>query len=347
MAAALTIYGELSDATQEALSDLTRLCRSLGDGYLSLLEQAFAPAPPMASQERLRSKLWEMRRLLRTAIGPGLDKELALILNSLEEHSGELERAVVVWVDLIEALAQATERAYGSAPGRGSLKAADVRAAIRFLVKSERFWLPGVPTFMKPVVADVIADWTIDVVVLMANRYGLWTDVRPEPVSLRIRLVLWLRGRRRLLRPLWLPIAFLFTRIWALLERSPPPSPAVREALKAVEREGLLGNERWVLDTLGELFAWIGNHRPQVVASFELVFAAVQEAESYLTLSGPEKKAYARELVMAVLSELGWEQRTGLLFALVDSLAGTAIEASVHLFNKRGVFEHDSAVAPA
>ena len=91
------------------------------------------------------------------------------------------------------------------------------------------------------------------------------------------------------------------------------------------------------------LFVWIGTHRDQLVAALELVFAAVQEAESYLTMTGPEKKAFAHDLVLAVLDEIGFEERAGLMLAIVNSMISGAIEASVAIFNKRGAFDHRSA----
>jgi hypothetical protein len=154
-----------------------------------------------------------------------------------------------------------------------------------------------------------------------------------------------MRRLTRLLRPLWLPAAWLISRFWVWLERRPVPSPAVRQALAAAEREGLTGHDAWMFPTLARLARWLGGHRAQVVASFELVFAAVQEAETYFSLTGPEKKAYARELVYAVLDELGWEERTGLLFAVANSLIGSSIDATVFLFHKRGVFERRSSDA--
>src|ERR1041385_4569685 len=45
-------------------------------------------------------------------------------------------------------------------------------------------------------------------------------------------------------------------------------------------------------------------------------------------------------VVLAALDELGFTQRTGLLFAILDSTIHTSIEGSVHLFNKRGLFSH-------
>jgi homoaconitase/3-isopropylmalate dehydratase large subunit len=72
----------------------------------------------------------------------------------------------------------------------------------------------------------------------------------------------------------------------------------------------------------------------------EVTSAAVQQAEVYVSLTGAQKKAYARDLVLAALEELGFEQGTGLLFSIIDSTIQSSIEMSVNLFNKRGVFSN-------
>jgi len=91
---------------------------------------------------------------------------------------------------------------------------------------------------------------------------------------------------------------------------------------------------------VGRVLEWISAHRAQLLAAFELAIVAVEEAEAYIQLSGPDKKAYAEKLILAVLDDLGFQERTGLLFALVNSLISSSIEATVSLFNKRGVFSH-------
>jgi hypothetical protein len=80
-----------------------------------------------------------------------------------------------------------------------------------------------------------------------------------------------------------------------------------------------------------------------LIATLEIVFEAVQKAEGRFDLSGPDKKLYARDRVLATLDELGFTERDGLIFAAINSLLDGMIEVAVHLFNKRGIFRHAKA----
>jgi hypothetical protein len=195
-----------------------------------------------------------------------------------------------------------------------------------------------VPEYLRPFIVDMVVDWCVDAVVLITNQYGLWEEPQPRQNSFRAIIALAWKWVRTLCKPGWLVISWVFSRLWSLLQPRITLSPAVLAAVKAVEREGLVAKPGDALTGIIGLLEWVGSHRAQLIAMFELAFAAVQEAESYLSLSGPEKKAYARSLVLAVLDELGFNQRVGLLYALISSLLDGAIEASVHLFNKHGVF---------
>lgn len=289
-------------------------------------------------RSRLRAQVWEIRRLLREALGGGLGPELGLALNELVARRGELERLFVVWVDLVEVLVQTEERRFGSAPGKGRLKAEEVRSVVHFLMNEQTLQLPRIPSYMQALVLDVLADWSVDAVVLVANRYGLWTsDAAPPRRG-------WEIGRRigralgRLFRPLLEAGVRLAMAIRRLSHRRAALRPEVRAALEAIRRESLLERRTDFAGAAVRLFVWMGRHREQLLAGFDLVFAAVQEAEYHASLSGAEKRAYARDLVLAVLDELGFTERVGLLFATVDSLISGAIESGVHLFHKRGVF---------
>lgn len=342
-------YPDFRSASTDALGEVDRLCRTFSDATLALLGRRADPEPdpdsdpdPPISAEHLRGTIWELRRLLRIAMADGADKELVAFLNVLGESREEIERAVVVWIDLIESLAQGAERSYGAKSGRGKLKAAEVREVLRRLVLASRFRIPRLPDFLQPVVVDIAADWLIDAVVLVVNRYGMWEDVEPTPASFRARLILALRQLARFTRVVWIPFAWLFSRLWTAGRMHTPLPPEVRLALEAVEREGLLRNQARLLGGVADFVEWAGAHRKQVVASLELVFAAVHEAERYLELSGPEKKAYARDLVIAVLQDIGWRRGAELLGAGIEAMVGGAIEAAVRLFHKRNVFTHRS-----
>jgi hypothetical protein len=246
----------------------------------------------------------------------------------------------VVWIDLIEVLVQTKEQQYGPSRGLGATKKAEVKEVVWYLLRGQHFEIPQVPEFLVPVVIEIAADWVIDAVVLMANRYGLWTEREPSGGPLESMFSALRRWLSSVFRPVSLGLAWIVARTWDLVRARTQLSPQVLSAVKAVEREGLIIQEKQLIIEFSNLVNWIGTHQKQLIAMVELVFAVVQEAEGYFSLTGPEKKAYATDLLLAVLDELGFTERTGLLFDLVDSMVSSGIEAAVHLFNKRGVFRH-------
>ena len=297
---------------------------------------------PSARREKLRTSFWEVRRLLRTAIGEdraSIERDLRAFFGSISNRSDEIQRAAIVWIDLIEVLVQHAEARHGAIPGRGPLKAAEVREAILYLIHDEHLALPGIPKLLEQIVIDTMVDWSVDGVVLMANRYGLWTGAtEAQPVTRP-----FFSRVRQYLRQIW-TFVFIFGAWLAakISEKRATLSPDIREYIDAVRREGLLIKGPQLFKGATDLIVWIGTHRTLLLSFLEIVFTAVQQAEGYLDLTGAEKKAYVRDLVLALLDELGFQQRVGLFFGLIESTLDSAIEASVHIFNKRGAFSHRS-----
>jgi hypothetical protein len=297
------------------------------------------------SRREFQAEIWKLRRLLHTTLGQGVGQEIVGAIGWLARNGDRVERAVVAWVDLIEALVQAEERRYGSRPGLGKFKKDDIKQVIRGLLAKEHIRIPHVAESLVPVFLDLFVDWAVDAVVLMANRHGMW-EVGGEPH--RRKRVFWAairRGLRAFFRPVWVTILGTAIRIATLFRRITPLPPELADALNAVQRDGFIVDASDLIAGAEKALVWISGHRVQLVAAFELVLAAVQEAEAYLELPGPEKKEYAQNLILAVLDELGFEERTGLMFAIVNSLIGSSIEATVRLFNKRGVFLHRGVAA--
>ncbi len=330
----------LPDTTIGIARTVSHTATECAEFSLGLLLSPFRPRRS-PQREELRAEIWEVRRLMRTAMAEGLDKDLATALNFLAKHDKAIQRAIVVWIDLVEVLIQNAERRYGATPGMGPMKAAEVKEVVRYFMRNRRLNIPDIPQFLQPVIVDLVVDWSVDVVVLMANRYGLWVEKGSltKSQTLFARFSLFLRRR---IRRLFLFFVWLFERIRKALQRPVVIPPEVKAAIDAVEREGLIISEGRLFHGVADLLTWVSTRRKTLLVLVEVVSAAVHEAEGYLSLSGPEKKAYARDLVLAVLDELGFEQRTGLLFAIMDSTISSAIEGSVHLFNKRGLFAHRS-----
>jgi len=115
-------------------------------------------------------------------------------------------------------------------------------------------------------------------------------------------------------------------------------SPEPQGAIEAVEKEGMIAQPGDVIRQVMDLIVFVGEHAKQVKAGFQVILTAVQEAERFRSLSGPEKKEYATNLILAVLEEVGFVEFDGLLGAVIEALISSGIEAAVHLFNKHEVF---------
>jgi hypothetical protein len=198
-----------------------------------------------------------------------------------------------------------------------------------------------VPPELEPFVTEVIVQWSVDAVVEVANAYGLWTDVEPEP-----QLSAPGRWLARTFSPALRAVGNAAVWVWEHLYPPPALSPALQKAVEAVERDSLIAQQPAVITSIGAAFTWIGHHRANIVAAVQLVAAVVNEAETFANLSGPEKKAYAHDLVFAVLEEAGLRVPDGLLRAKLSAIVSAAIEALVHLFNKRNTFTHRSQALP-
>lgn len=297
----------------------------------------------------LQATVWNLRRLLREAMSGGAADDVIAALRWMVDNSERLEKAFVAWVDLVEILVQNAEERYGTAPGRGRLKADEVKEVLKYLLRAQRFNLPNVPDYLEPVIIDIAAELKINLVVQIVNDNGLWVasnrKARPDRFSIWT-LLRWvksiLRGIARFTRPLWEWFPRLLVRIYFALRRRMALTPEVRAAVERVERDGLVGDLREVFTLVTRVVIWVGEHGPQVVAAFRVIVAVTQEAERFTSLSGPEKKRYALELVWALLSDLGLDIEDGLLRNVLNTTAAIGIEIAVHLFHKRGVFKGPS-----
>ncbi len=328
----MSYYDEVVETTQEIVDHTSDAAESLAEVYLWLWlgPSGLFSERSRSSQERAATVV-RIRSLLREAMGGGVDREATAILERLSESRLELERAMVVWVELIEALVQHVEHCHGEK--QGSQKASEVKVVVRHLLSAERIELPNIPEFFVPIVIDIVVEWTIETVVLMANDYGLWAAA---PSSPRRRTRSIFRGWAASFYRLALRVFSWVNRHLGRGLRTEPLPTHLRDAVAAVEREGLIVSQKEMLRSALDILAWIGKHRRQVLAAARLVFESVQEAEQLRRMSGPEKKAYAYDLVLAVILDMGYEKSTGLVFGVIDSLINGGIEASVTVFNKRG-----------
>lgn len=289
------------------------------------------PLPEDPGQQRAQVEIDSFLTLLNQAMGPGMPEAVADVIRNLAEHSGEIERGIVVWVRLIEVLIQNAERTGAS----GELKKADVKSAAHYLIQENRVEFPGLPRYLQPVILDLAVDWIIDTLVAETNRYNLWTPEPPEQPSFASFVRMAAKRFKLWTRPFWDFAARILAKIYLAIRYSEPLSPEVKRAVDAVEKQGFLIDKRSLMRAGMETVIFVGQHGEQVIAIFRLAFEAVKEAETFSELSGPEKKQYAMDVILAVLGELGFPVDNGLIGAIIRSFADAAIESAVDIFSRR------------
>lgn len=259
-------------------------------------------------QRRAREAVWKLRRAYEDAV----DADAGAVVRDFFANAPsfeEMREAFVAWTNLLEVLVQETEIDYGTAPGRGRIKASQVKAvAIRVLVDQPGLRIPRVPPFLTPLLVEAVVDVAVDAVVLVLNRNSLWEPAPRGPFkggffTWVFRSLLSLG--RRFMR--WAPIVRLgdwlrrVARWWVF--QSHPVSPAVQAALDRISRTEGATLDR-VLRRKVKAVEWIADNARAVVALVDVVAVAVQEAEWFASLSGREKKEFVTEMVVEFLYEL-------------------------------------------
>jgi hypothetical protein len=282
--------------------------------------------------------LLRAERLVRQLNDKGQVDRLLALLNTLVRNQATIERTIIVWVDLIDALVHTTEGRFNGHQ-RGELKAAEVKHVLWYLLRSSRLDIPNVPRPLQPLIVDVIASWTINSVVALTNDHALWGREHDYGHQSPYEIVLWLWHRfGQVTQPIWAPLAALADRIWVAVEFRAPLSPAIQAALHAIEADSLMVTERQVVSELVRLKISIAQNSDAIIAGVQLVGIAVDQTEKFASLPGPGKQQYARELVLEVLKELGFDTSNPLLSIAVEVIVNNTIDATVRLFNDRGHF---------
>jgi len=299
-----------------------------------------APLPVNPGRKQIQIRLQHFMDLLHEVMGPGMPEMVAAVLRNLSDRSGDIRRAVVVWVRLIEVLVQSTEHRYPS--GHGALKKADVKAAAKYIFSSKEFAIPTIPAELQPVLVDVAVDWIIEIVVSATKKYELWAPAPPEPPSFSASVRMAIKRFKQLTEPFWLWMAGILARLYVALQYSEPLSPELQKALEEVRAQGLFTDMQGFLRVGVDVVVFIGKHGPQVIALSDLVFEAVREAEHFTSLSGSKKKAYATDVILTVLAELGFPVDSGLIGVIIRSFIDVGIDSAVDIFNRRDpeAFKH-------
>jgi hypothetical protein len=328
------------------LADLFIRWKQFGDADV----QDGKPDPLM---ERARESVWLLRRFYEEATKDHFAEEVLREFRFLIPSGPRAVRFFVVWIDLVETLCQEAERQYGSKKGQGEYKSQQVKAAmIHLILDNEGFDIPGIPSFLEPIVVEVFVGISIDTVVKLLNqdKTVLWHPAPPGPKPGQNFFAWIILGVIRFGK--WLmslaPVARLGATLrrwsqWATLKAN-PLAPAVRKAIERIqESDGPTISE--VLTKVKQLIDWLAKHRDNVVAMIELVSVAVQDAESLIPLSGSDKKIYAKDLVIAFLEEYDII-RSQFAYIIAEWILDWAIDSVVNIFNKREAFQHrDRATA--
>jgi hypothetical protein len=286
-------------------------------------------------QRAIQVELQQMIDLLRKAKGGGISQEFARKLKILDDHRADIEKGIVAWVNLVEVIVQGAEQRYPD--GYGNRKKAQVRAALYQIVSGEEFQIPKVPRYLQPVIMEIVVDWCVEVIVVNANEFELWDSSQPDKGwAGAVWAVL-----ARLLK-LLAPLATIFSWIYVQVRYKEPLTPELQAAVDRVKATHLVSDKRALLGSPTDLITFVAQHSQQIAAGTKLFFAAVHQAERFVSLGGPEKKAYARDVILGVLAELGFPVGPGLVGAIVTAFIDSGIESAWSIFDKRApeAFRH-------
>lgn len=293
----------------------------------------------------LKLMIARLRLRLHRIAGDNWEDEVVTHGRQVLAMAASSHRAVIAWVSLIESLVQGAE---AELAGRsGAEKKAVVKIIARRLYRKERLSLPHVPAWAEPMVIDVLVDVGIDAVVALTDHHNHWA-VAPEERPVRgwspLHL-LWtafaaakeLLGR--LLRPLLRLAGHIYTVVTDLLRRAIPIPSGLQAALREVDTAEIARDINDFNAFLEEAVGWVTTNKGRILALIELIGDVVKTAEELLE-DGAQRKVYARQLMLLVLEETGIYTGRGIGALLIELAVDQAIDAVVHLFNKRGTFHH-------
>lgn len=277
----------------------------------------------------MRAEVLKMVALLREAMSGGVAEKLAALRRDVNDNRAAIQKGLIVWVHLVEALVQEAERTGKDGPR----KKRQVKAALFRILTDPKAQLPGIPAYLYPLVMDIAVEWMIEAVVQVENGYGLW-DARSKDDESRLmaNFVGWLK--QVLERP-WEWAARVVLNTYFMIKYRQPLQPELRKAVENVETYGIMADKRSLIHSLVEFLRFVGMHGEQVIAGIKLIFDAVYQAESFLELDGPGKKQYAHDLIIATLEELGFPVGSGLFGMIADVFINAGIESAWSIFNER------------
>ena len=235
---------------------------------------------------------------------------------------------------LVDRLVDEAERLGGSRAGRGAYKRQQVKAALLYAARRGGYAMPWVPSILEPVLFSIGADIVIDFTVAHINAHALWQPGQ-APAGLALRVVapplLAIRIGIRRASELLAGIA------WALVLAANRPAPSLRGMV-----DRLVAPDPAALCALTNLRDFLAAN-PRFVTDLAALFAiATRQAETLTDLSGAEKQAYVRALILIVLRQQGIVGLSPLLDRIIEAAVTIGIDATVALFNRRGLFRPEA-----
>jgi hypothetical protein len=281
--------------------------------------------------ERIRLSLWQLQAAFNTLSHPIDRGKLHDALADVSFLAQRFRDEIIVWISFMDELVDKAERLYGSDPGRGQYKQQQVKAALLYVARREGLQLPLVPGVFQPIVFSYAADVLIAFVVSQVNINGLWDrDIPRRPARMTLRLTAPVASAAT--RGLDTGGRFLLGIAWRIIAWLNRLSPELRASVEAMRLD-----VRGTLNALGGIARFAAEH-PDIVRALAQIFSiATQQAEAFVEMTGPQKQAYVRELILAFLDQLGIDL-DGLWGTFVKAFIDVMIDATVSLFNRRGLF---------
>ena len=340
---------------------VVQLLRGASEYSFTLMEALcglWRPAAPAAASPdsvalkgRAQQTLWRLQSEYQRVAGDPRSLDNLILLADLLPSADDFRDAAVAWLDLVETLVQTAEREYGAAPGKGAYKAEQVegdpaRAADRSEVEHPQS--SGVSRTDRRGERGELDDRLGRPGAQSQQDLGHQCGGSHEPAALHPGPALPPAGAPPVLRV-------------GADRPSQSLAPALRQAggarrpsAHAGPARGRRGDQARAFPRRGrggqraaKIAAWVVVHRQQVVALVELVSFATQEAEAFARFTGPQKKEYARDIVVAFLEELKIVDEDSLWEAMVERFIDWGIDGIVQVFNKRKLFQHRSMTSAA
>jgi hypothetical protein len=318
----------------------TALWQSVAMLFAAPMMAMLRPPSPVPRQQQqqisasARRNLWKLRRAVAQVVEAHKAEEAAREFKARAPSVKDIIVSIKKWASFVEELMHAVQQDLGSAAS-GALKKAHVKSALLYYFSRSRVGLPLLPHFIEPFAYEIIVDWSIEAVYELVKSNELWQEFTPSRrAGLFERMGVAIR---RFFRA-------VFERLadwnWRLVLRSHPVTPRLRKVIDQVTERTDVGPTA-LGRQLRLVFEWFVSHQRELLAIVHLVSVAAHEAESFLDKTGPEKRVYARELVIAFLTDEGIISENGILGPTIARFViDLLLDSAVEIFNKRDHFKH-------